>query len=40
VTPVLIYSISIVEYLDIDIWILIGLDSAFSKIDTKAKIEY
>ena len=38
--PVLIYLISIVEYLNIDIWILVGLDSAFGKIDTKAEIEY
>ena len=38
--PVLIYLISIVEYLNINIWILVGLDSAFGKIDTKAKIEY
>jgi hypothetical protein len=38
--PVLIYSISIIEYLNIDIWILVGLDSAFSKIDTKAEMEY
>jgi hypothetical protein len=38
--PVLIYLISIVEYLNIDIWILVGLDSAFGKIDTKAEMEY
>jgi hypothetical protein len=35
--PVLIYSISIVEYLNIDIWILTGLDSLFGRIDTNTK---
>jgi hypothetical protein len=38
--PVLKYLISIVEYLNIDIWILVGLDSPFGKIDTKAEMEY
>jgi hypothetical protein len=35
--PVLIYSISILKYLNINIWILIGLNSLFSRIDINTK---
>jgi hypothetical protein len=35
--PVLIYSILILEYLNINIWILIGLNSLFGRININTK---